>query len=393
MDWGIVSFVFFAALFAYIMVGYPVLLKFWPTTVPPVHKHYTPRTASFLIAVHNGERFLERKLESIRELDYPQEMIEILVVSDASTDGTDAIAQRFADHDPGVRLLRVPRGGKSAALNAGLAHLTGEIIVFTDVRQELGRDSLQHLMSCFADPTIGVASAQLVIRAGEKQEEAEISLYRKYDIWMRERMSEIGSAFGASGGYYAMRRSLAAPIAPDTLLDDVEFPMPSLYQGYRMVIERRAKFYDFPTTLDSEFQRRVRTLGGLWQVYTRDWKLWTPLNPMWFHFASQKLGRLLMPWALLGMTLSAAWLPRPWNWLMLAGLGAFYALGLLDLWVPQKTLPKKITSPIRSFLVMAAAAAMGVKIFFVPAQDLWKATVVNPVADPVRETNVSEVKK
>jgi cellulose synthase/poly-beta-1,6-N-acetylglucosamine synthase-like glycosyltransferase len=113
-------------------------------------------TVSVLLAVHNGEQFLRRKLESLLALDYPQDLLEILVISDGATDATMSIAEEFADRR--VRLLRKSRGGKAAALNLGLKHASGDILFFTDVRQPLDPAALRHLVANFADPSVGVVS-------------------------------------------------------------------------------------------------------------------------------------------------------------------------------------------------------------------------------------------
>lgn len=364
----------------YITLGYPILLALHRRSGPPIHKEFIARPVSLLIAVHNGQAFLRAKLESILALDYPRELMEILVVSDGSTDDTEAIATEFAPR--GVQLLRVPKGGKAAALNAAVPRLHGEILVLTDVRQPLAPASLRALVSCFADPTVGAVGAELRTLRGEDGEESDIGLYWRYEIWIRKHLSRIGSTFGVSGGYYAMRRALAAPIPPDTISDDVVMLLPALFGGYRIVFEPTANAFDYPTSLQSEFPRKMRTLGGLWQVYMRHPALLSSANPMRFHFLSQKVGRLLLPYALLCFTFTAFALPGPWRTWVLAAVGSFYALGLLDPLIPKKFILKRLTAPIRMFLVLCAAAFCAASIFFVPPERLWKITKVSHPAGP-----------
>ncbi|MGD1091320.1 MAG: glycosyltransferase family 2 protein [Bryobacteraceae bacterium] len=368
-------FLFSAALLIYVIAGYPLLLLLFRRSAPPIRKAYVPRTVSMLIAVYNGEAFIRRKLESVLSLDYPRELMEVMVASDGSTDSTESIVEEFAPR--GVRLLRVPRGGKAAALNVAIPQLTGEILVLTDVRQPLAPDCLRHLVACFSDPTVGAVSAELQILEGERHEEADMGLYWRYDVWIRKQMSRIGSTFGANGPCYAMRRELAAPLAPDMLLDDVMLPLGAFFRGYRLIIEPAAHAFDFPTGLGSEFRRKMRTLAGLWQVFYRVPALLSSANPMRFHFVSQKLGRLLIPYAIIGVTASAFGLPEPWRRLALWGLGLFYGLGLVDLVVPQQIPLKRITSPIRTFLVLSAATFCTIIVLFVPPQRLWKVTTVS----------------
>jgi biofilm PGA synthesis N-glycosyltransferase PgaC len=129
-------FAFAGALMFYALFGYPLLLDWLARRSDnPVHKDDKLRSVSFVIAVYNGEKFLERKLRTIFAQNYPRELMEILVISDGSTDRTDEIARSFAAE--GVKFLRVLRGGKAAALNAGVPLVSGEILVLNDVRQTL----------------------------------------------------------------------------------------------------------------------------------------------------------------------------------------------------------------------------------------------------------------
>src|SRR5207247_2069639 len=138
------------------------------------------------------------------ELDYPRDLVEVIVISDGSTDRTAELARRFE-----VRLVEVHPGGKAAALNAGLAQATGEILFFTDVRQRLDRSSLSNLVARFADPRVGVVSGELVILDGTSSEEANNGLYWRYEKWIRKSLGALGSIPGATGCIYAMRRELA----------------------------------------------------------------------------------------------------------------------------------------------------------------------------------------
>jgi biofilm PGA synthesis N-glycosyltransferase PgaC len=296
------------------------------------------------------------------------------VISDGSTDATDAIAGEFASS--GVRLLRVPRGGKAAALNAGIAQARGEILFFTDVRQRLAPDSLRHLVACLADPTVGSVTGELHIVAGDRQEEADMGLYWRYEVWARQQMTRIDSIFGATGCVYAMPRQLVDPIPADTLGDDAAFPLGAFFRGYRMILDTEAKAYDLASPLGSEFERRMRTLAGLWQTLVRRPELLGFRDRMWLHFVSHKVGRLLLPWLALGALGSALALPSPWREAVLAGAAVFLATAALDLLMPQGSAPKRITSAARTILVMLAASFCSISVFVVSPQSLWKRTRV-----------------
>jgi biofilm PGA synthesis N-glycosyltransferase PgaC len=371
----IALFVGSAALVLYIVLGYPLLLgvmaRLWPK---PVLKSRQGKTVSVVIAVHNGERFIGAKLDSVLALDYPRELMEILVVSDGSADRTDAIVEEFAPQ--GVRLLRVPRGGKCAALNAAIAQARNEILLLTDMRQAVAPESLQALMDCFADPSVGAVSGELVIRKGESHDAADIGLYRLYENWIRNRLSEIDSIFGATGSFYALRRELAVPIPADQLLDDMYLPLAAFFRGYRLIMEPRALAYDYPTSRDTEFTRKARTLAGNYQILRSYPALLGPGNRMWFHFASYKLGRLMLPWALLVMLVSSCFLPLPWRWLLLGGQAIFYGLAAVDPWFPASVPVKRLSSFARTFVALMLAAAWGISVFFVSPRTLWKESKV-----------------
>src|SRR5579872_805680 len=163
-------------LIIYIVAGYPLVLRWMARHRPrPLQRRPIEPSVSLIIAVYNGERFLEGKLQSVLALEYPADKLDIIVASDGSTDRTEEIAERFAAQR--VSLLRLPRGGKPAALNAAIGKAQGEILVLTDVRQPLEPPSVARLVENFADPTVGVASGELLIRAGASQGEADIGLY------------------------------------------------------------------------------------------------------------------------------------------------------------------------------------------------------------------------
>lgn len=363
-----------AAVF-YIIIGYPLLLAFYARRGAPVKKDLGHRPAvSVVVAVHNGAAFLSAKLQSILELDYPADRMEIIVASDGSTDDTDSVVESFAGR--GVRLLRLPRGGKAAALNAAVRECAGEIVFFTDARQKLGRDALARIAANFADPSVGAVSGELrYLNPDRAGEQADIELYWRYEVWARGRHSEIDSIFGATGCIYAARRDLLAPIPPDTLSDDVLIPIRIFLRGFRVLFEAGALAFDYPTA-EGEFRRKVRTLAGLWQVFARTPRLFAYRRMRW-HFLSHKFARVLLPWAVLlvyGSTLALP--PSGMRTLLLAGEAAAIALALLDAVVPKHFPLKRITSPARSFFAMNAAALLSIIVFFVSPETLWRKTRV-----------------
>jgi len=364
-----------SAVVFYFLIGYPILLAISRRAAPPVRKDlaFQP-TLSVLLAVHNGAEFLQPKLESLLALDYPAQLREILVISDGSTDSTETIASSFANR--GVRLLSVPRGGKAAALNAGLAQASGDILFFTDVRQTLDRHALSHLAANFADPTVGAVTGELrLLNPARAGEQADMELYWRFELWTRSHHSRIDSIFSTTGCIYALRRSLASPLPPDTISDDGTFSLRAFFRGYRVIFDPEALAFDYPAAEGGEFRRRLRTLAGLWQLFVRLPQLFSSANRMRFHFLSYKFGRLVLPWAILlilGSTLALT--DSRWRNFLLVDELMLVALAVLDRFVPRAFFLKRVSSPARTFVAMNAAALLALLVFFVPPKTLWRQT-------------------
>ena len=368
--WG---FAASAAFLLWVMAGHPLWLAWRARRARPVRKHFEPRAVSVVIPVRNGAHYIRRKLESVLDLDYPRELLEVLVVSDGSTDGTDDVVRKFSP--AGVVLLRIPASGKPAALSAAFERVRGEILLLTDVRQSLEPESLRALVACFADPAVGAVSGELLLEQGGS---AEVGLYWRYESWIRRNLSAVDSMFGATGPFYALRRELAIPIPPKVLLDDMYLPLAAFFRGYRLIVEERARAWDYPTSVEIEFQRKVRTLAGNYQLLKFYPGLLGPRNRMWLDYVSYKLGRLLLPFALAALAGFSFSLPGAWKTLALAAQAAGYGLALADPWVPRRSPVKGVSSAARTFAVMMLAALCALAVFVVPPQRLWKVTSAAP---------------
>jgi biofilm PGA synthesis N-glycosyltransferase PgaC len=361
----------------YILAVYPILLRCWRCAAPPVKKDREFRpTVSVLLAVYNGEDFIQKKLESLFALKYPANLLDVVVVSDGSTDATDKIVAGFGDRR--VRLVKVPHGGKAAALNAGMIHASGEIVFFTDVRQTLDPDALSNLVANFADPSVGaVTGAPRFLHANRVGEQADMDLYWRYELWTRQRHSQIDSVLVTTGWIYALRRTLAEPVPPDTLTDDAIIPLRVLLLGYRVIFDPAALAFDYADIQGGEFRRKLRTLAGLWQVCVRVPRLFTRANRMRFHFVSNKVARLVLPWAILCFFAATLALPAgPFRLVLLLSELTVLALALLDGFLPRHFLLRRLSSPARSFLIVNAASLLSVMVFFVRPETLWRPTRV-----------------
>ena len=376
MSIGALIFAGALAFLVYVLIGYPLLLAMYAKVArKPIQKKLEPLSVSVVIPVKNGERWIEAKLRSLLNSEYPQHLLDIVVVSDGSEDRTNEIVRQFGD--PHVRLLELRPGGKAIAVSKGLETVGGEIIVLTDVRQPFDSGALALLVACFADPGVGVVTGELVIREGSSREEYNTGLYWKYEKWIRRNLNRVDAMLGATGAIYAIRRQFKAMIPPDILLDDVYLPFVAAFAGGRIYFEDAAKAYDFPTSLDSEFRRKVRTQAGIYQILVRFPRLLWPGDRRFIHFLSHKMGRLMLPFAMLAVLASTFFLPGPLRILAMLGQAAFYGAGLVDPYIPERHALKRVTAVIRAFLVLVAAALCATAVFFLPAQKLWKETRVS----------------
>ena len=372
MIWPLLFLLFLAGI-VYVIAGYPLLLR-WSAArnAIPVAKQPQLKTISILIAVHNGDKFLGDKLDSVVNVDYPRELMETYVLSDGSTDRTAEIARSYADR--GIQLLELPKGGKPAALNVGIARATGDILILTDVRQVLERNSLREMVANFADPTIGVVSGDLPMREGIDAEESNTSLYWRYERAIRKDLGKLGSTFGATGPFYAMRRELAPVMPADTLLDDMYLPLAAYFRGFRVIVDEDARAIEYPFSVQGEFRRKLRTLAGNYQIMVKYPALVTWKNRMLFHFVSYKIGRLALPWLFVGMFIASFGLPHPWAAILVTLQVIFYGLAALDLVLAPDSALKRLATPARTVVTLLAAAALAVSVFFVPPHRLWIVT-------------------
>jgi len=295
-----------AALLLHVFVGYPLLVWMQARLRPlPVARRAILPTVSIVMAVHDGERFIRAKLASLKQLDYPAELIDIVIACDGCHDTTVTTARRSTD--PRVTVLDFPnRRGKAACLNDAVALTRGEVLLFTDVRQKLSPVALKELVANLGDPTVGAVGGELHmenVRSGFAQ---GVDFYWRYEKGIRHAESLSGSTIGVSGALYAIRRSLFQPLPAGTVLDDVLVPMRVAAQGKRVVFEPKAMAWDQPSQLPEEERRRkIRTLAGNYQlIQLAPWLLAPWRNPLWFRFVSHKLLRLFAPWLILALTVS-----------------------------------------------------------------------------------------
>ena len=362
-----------ALVIAYTYVGYIGWLwlraRLWPW--PVVRSRQEPYV-SIVMVVRNEERWLETKLRNLLELDYPP-LYQIVVVSDGSTDRTEAILRPHAD-DPRVHVLmnQLSRG-KASALNDAIAVAAGDVIVFTDVRQKIESGAIRLLMENFADPQVGCVSGALMLGDLESGEAGKgMGLYWRIEKKIRELESDSGSVVGATGALYAVRRELLVPIPEGTILDDVYTPMQVVRQKKRVVFDPRARAWDHPDLgAEREFARKVRTLSGNYQLVQMAPWLLRGENPVRFEFVSHKLLRLAVPFVLVAILIASLVLSGPVYRSALALQAAFYGLSLLaGLRLSRGPLARMADAAL-TFVVLNSAAVVAFFNFVTGRKAVW----------------------
>ncbi len=349
-----------AAIIVYTYVGYACYLWLLAKIAPkPIAKAAIEPSVSIVIAIYNEATRIPAKLQTIAELDYPKEKLEIVIASDGSTDGTNKILKS----SPQVKAVICPENrGKAGALNAAIAVATGELIVFTDARQTLERSAVRELAANFADPKVGCVSGELMF-VGKSGQESGVSLYWRLEKVIRKLESATGSVVGATGAIYAVRRALVPVLPEGTLLDDVYVPVHVVREEQRVLFEPAARAWDEePEAGKKEFRRKVRTLAGNYQLLQLAPWLLSWQNPQLARLVSHKLLRLLVPFLLL-MNFVAAWsLAGRAGYLGFAMLQTlFYVLAAIGGMIGERS--SKLVSTPAAFCVLNAAAAMALFSF------------------------------
>lgn len=371
------------ALFLYSYAAYPLLL--WVATRvrrvavvrrdPPVWP-----MVSLTVPAYNAEQTIGKVLDRLLALDYPAEKRQILVISDGSTDRTDEIVRRYEHR--GVELLRQPvRRGKTAAENAAMSHVRGEIVVNVDASVVVPPDSLKPLVRAFGDPGVGVASGRDVSVGDEGVEEngAE-SGYVGYEMAVRGLETRAGSIVGASGCFYGFRRVVHRAPLPEALSWDFASPLVAREAGFRAVsVDDAVCFVPRTKSLRTEYRRKVRTMArGLDTL----WHKRALLDPFRYgSFAlmliSHKLTRwlvfLAMPPAVAALLFLA---PRsPLAAIALLGVGVAAAAGLVALrWPAGRRVPRLLATAGFAVASLAAGVVAWVESLRGEQLPIWEPT-------------------
>jgi cellulose synthase/poly-beta-1,6-N-acetylglucosamine synthase-like glycosyltransferase len=349
----------------YAYVVYPVALYLAGRYRPTPRQQQDPAewpSISIVIVAHNAEATIRATLEQLLTADYPAERRQIIVASDASTDGTERIAEELAPH--GVELHRVlRRGGKTAAENDVAARVRGDIVVSTDASVLLAPSAIKTLVRHFSDPCVGVVSGRAVsapVAATAAVGSGGDRVYYGYEMWVRALETRFGAVIGATGAFYASRRSIFAVALAPQATRDFASPLIAHDRGYRSVLEVDAVCLVRPTpSLLREYQRKVRTMVGGLDTLNEFRHLMDPMRYGAFAFmlVSHKLCRwlvyLLAPLAVIGVLLLAT---ESWSARAAVVLGlALIAAGLIAVrWPAHRRLPAPVA--LCGYAVVGGAA-------------------------------------
>jgi cellulose synthase/poly-beta-1,6-N-acetylglucosamine synthase-like glycosyltransferase len=345
----------------YAYAGYPILLVIvrrlrrrpQVSTAEPV----TWPRISITLPAYNAERTLRPVLDGLVRIDYPPELRQIVVVSDGSTDGTDALVAEYSHL--GIELLRhTPRVGKTEVENFAMTALTGEIIVNTDASVALAPDAVRRLVAALSDPGVGVSSGRdvSVAAVGGTAHSGEAA-YVGYEMWIRDLETEVDAIVGASGCLYAVRAELHRRRLPGYLARDFSSALWARLNGFRAVSVRDAIcFVPRAASMRVEFRRKVRTMTrGIETLFFHR----SLLNPLEFGmFAwllwSHKLIRWLVPWALTACAVAVVALSASAVWAASGAVALALCLGLAALgwWWPRR-------DPVPRLLSVAAYFVSG----------------------------------
>ena len=358
-----------AFLLVYPYLVYPLLLRLLTAIglharTPLVDTAHLP-WVTFIISAFNEAAVIAEKLGNTLAIDYPAERFEVIVISDASDDGTDEIVQSWSDRDPRIKLVRQnERHGKSAGLNHGVAAASGAVIVFSDANAMYKPDAVRELVKYFVTPDVGYVMGAALYNQGATDSEATESegLYWKFELALKKLESAFYSVVGGDGAIYAIRQELFFPLRQDDINDFVN-PLQIVAKGYRGIFNPVAICYeDAAEEFGKEFRRKRRIANRSWRAVKRtigQYRFPRDVKFLWTLVSHKVLRWFSMPMilALFVVTAALAWSASPIYQVALAGqvylFMAAFAGAYLD--KRQRNIPVFIYLPYYFYLVYYAA--------------------------------------
>ena len=337
-------------------------------------------TCTLLIAAYNEQNFIIEKIKNTLALEYPEGKLEIIFITDGSTDKTAEILKEY----PQIKLLHQnERKGKVAAIHRAMEHIKTEIIIFTDANTLLNKDALINISRHYANEKTGAVAGEKRVHFDEKADagSAGEGFYWKYESLLKKWDSELFSTVGAAGELFSVRRGLYSAVSEDTILDDFMISMLIAAKGYRIAYEPEAFAIETASeNISEELKRKVRIAAGGIQSIVR---LKTLLNIfrhglLSFQYLSHRVLRwtitpLLLIVVLILNTLICILNPDMIYKFLLLGQGLFYILALMGMEFEKKELRFKIVFIPYYFCVMNYAAIAGLKRYLGNEQSaIWE---------------------
>lgn len=325
------------------------------------------KKVSVVVAAHNEETHIERRVQNLLDCEYPAGQMEIIIASDGSTDQTARLVEKMASTTASLRLLEYPvRRGKVSVLNDACLEATGDFLVFSDANVDFHAQAIRELVAALEAPGVGCVCGRLMFRVkeGVAHEESE-GLYWALETWLKRHEGDAGCLLGANGAIYAMPRKLWEACPPDTIIDDFYIPMRLMMKGWKTVYAPSAiAEEDLPPKAADEFGRRIRIGAGNFQALTRCLPMLNPLIglPAWAFF-SHKLLRWLGPFFMISIaagTLIGLRVGSPLALALLIGQTAFYAAAWAGWKRPSISGPmRKLAGTAHHFTAMNIALLIG----------------------------------
>jgi glycosyltransferase involved in cell wall biosynthesis len=297
-----------AGALAWTHAGYPLTAAALARLRPrPVRRDDATPEVTVVVAAHDEEDVIARRLENLLALDYPPERLDVLVASDGSTDGTDAAVEAIAERDPRVRLLARPRAGKVAAQDAAVGQTEREIVAFSDANALWEPDALRTLVRSFADPDVAYVCGRINFTRPEGT--SREGVYWRYEMWLRASESSLAGITAGNGAIYAVRRADYLDGDP-RFGHDLGFPYALVQRGRRAVYDPDAVAVEkAPPESEDEYGRKERMLAQCW-LHLLSGRMLRPAEPLYvFQLVSHRVLRYssgLLHLALLGSSLALA---------------------------------------------------------------------------------------
>jgi biofilm PGA synthesis N-glycosyltransferase PgaC len=345
--------------------------------VPGMDQEFPSLT--LIIAAYNEEKIIEEKIRNTLALNYPAEKLNLLFVTDGSSDSTPDIIRKY----PTIKLMHTPaRSGKIQAIHRAMHEVDTEVVVYTDANTFLNKDALMLIARHYADPTIGAVSGEKrVLQDAVSDATAGEGFYWKYESTLKKWDSELYSVVGAAGELFSVRRSLYKPVEPDTILDDFMISMLIAQQGYRIVYEPAAYASELSSdNIQEELKRKVRIAAGGIQSIVRLKKLLNPFtNPLLsFQYISHRVLRwTVTPFLMvLALLLNIFIVAQSAGWIyvvILAAQVSFYFLATLGWLLEARKIKVKALFVPYYFCMMNYAVIAGIRRYIKGSQSsVWE---------------------